>query len=152
MRNRLARRRRHQDDLPGCAGLGAARCAPRAGAWFGTPPRRLAVEREDAVWAIAERCGYSPPAANEPSRPATGTLTNESSAGAARGGSSSDIGRRPARAAWRCGPSKPQKHNQRHGRHEAPLDGSPLEDIPELTVIVSSRWRPVSGLDPGGGG
>jgi hypothetical protein len=34
----------------------------RAGAWLGTLPRRLALEQEDAVRAIAERCGYSPPA------------------------------------------------------------------------------------------
>jgi DNA primase len=34
----------------------------RAGAWLGTLPPRLALEQEDAVRAIAERCGYSPPA------------------------------------------------------------------------------------------
>lgn len=31
----------------------------RAGAWLGTLPPRLALEQEDAVAAISERCGYS---------------------------------------------------------------------------------------------
>jgi DNA primase len=31
----------------------------RAGAWLGTLPPRLALEQEDAIHAIAERCGYS---------------------------------------------------------------------------------------------
>lgn len=31
----------------------------RAGAWLGTVPPRLALEQEDAVAAVAERCGYS---------------------------------------------------------------------------------------------
>ena len=31
----------------------------RAGAWLGSLPPRLAVEQEDAVRAIADRCGYS---------------------------------------------------------------------------------------------
>ena len=31
----------------------------RAGAWLGALPPRLAVEQEDAVRAIADRCGYS---------------------------------------------------------------------------------------------
>jgi DNA primase len=31
----------------------------RAGAWLGTLPARLALEQEDAIQVIAERCGYS---------------------------------------------------------------------------------------------
>jgi hypothetical protein len=31
----------------------------RAGAWLGTLPARLALEQEDAVRAVAARCGYS---------------------------------------------------------------------------------------------
>ncbi len=31
----------------------------RAGAWLGTLPPRLALEQEDAIRAVAERCGYS---------------------------------------------------------------------------------------------
>lgn len=34
----------------------------RAGAWLGRLPARLAVEQEDAVRMVAERCGYSPEA------------------------------------------------------------------------------------------
>jgi len=34
----------------------------RAGAWLGTLPPRLALEQEDAVAAVAGRCGYSLPA------------------------------------------------------------------------------------------
>ena len=34
----------------------------RAGVWLGTLAPRLAIEQEDAVRAVAERCGYSPPA------------------------------------------------------------------------------------------
>ena len=34
----------------------------RAGKWLGSLPRRLALEQEDAVRAVAERCGYSPTA------------------------------------------------------------------------------------------
>jgi hypothetical protein len=33
------------------------------GGWLGTLPARLALEQEDAVKAAAERCGYSPDAA-----------------------------------------------------------------------------------------
>ncbi|MEJ7792438.1 MAG: toprim domain-containing protein [Gaiellaceae bacterium] len=33
-----------------------------AGAWLGTLPPRLALEQEDAVQAVARRCGYSPEA------------------------------------------------------------------------------------------
>lgn len=33
-----------------------------AGAWLGTLPARLALEQEDAVRIVAERCGYSPEA------------------------------------------------------------------------------------------
>jgi Toprim-like len=32
----------------------------RAGVWLGTLPARLSLEQEDAVRAVAERCGYSP--------------------------------------------------------------------------------------------
>ncbi len=31
----------------------------RAGEWLGTLPARLAVEQEDAVRQVADRCGYS---------------------------------------------------------------------------------------------
>lgn len=34
----------------------------RAGSWLGVLPRRLALEQEDAIRAVAERCGYSAPA------------------------------------------------------------------------------------------
>jgi hypothetical protein len=34
----------------------------RAAAWLGTLPPRLALEQEDALRAVAERCGYSLPA------------------------------------------------------------------------------------------
>jgi DNA primase len=34
----------------------------RAGAWLGTLPPRLALEQEDALRLVAERCGYSIPA------------------------------------------------------------------------------------------
>jgi DNA primase len=34
----------------------------RAGAWLGGLPPRLALEVEDAIWAVAERSGYSPEA------------------------------------------------------------------------------------------
>lgn len=34
----------------------------RAGAWLGQLPARLALEVEDATWAVAERCGYAPEA------------------------------------------------------------------------------------------
>jgi hypothetical protein len=34
-----------------------------AGAWLGSLPSRLSLEQEDAVRAVAERCGYSPEAA-----------------------------------------------------------------------------------------
>lgn len=34
----------------------------KAGAWLGSLPPRLALEQEDAVRAVAERCGYSSPA------------------------------------------------------------------------------------------
>jgi DNA primase len=34
----------------------------RAGRWLGRLPPRLALEQEDALRAVAERCGYSPPA------------------------------------------------------------------------------------------
>src|SRR5439155_19460037 len=34
----------------------------RAGTWLGSLPPRLALEQEDAVRAIAGRCGYSVPA------------------------------------------------------------------------------------------
>jgi len=34
----------------------------RAGRWLGTLPPRLALEQEDALRAVAERCGYSTPA------------------------------------------------------------------------------------------
>lgn len=34
----------------------------RAGRWLGTLPPRLALEQEDAIHAVAERCGYSPEA------------------------------------------------------------------------------------------
>jgi len=33
-----------------------------AGEWLGSLPARLALEQEDALKAVAERCGYSPPA------------------------------------------------------------------------------------------
>jgi DNA primase len=36
----------------------------RAGAWLGTLPPRLGLEQEDAVRAVAERCGYTPEAVN----------------------------------------------------------------------------------------
>ncbi len=35
----------------------------RAGRWLGTLPPRLALEQEDAVRTVADRCGYSPEAA-----------------------------------------------------------------------------------------
>lgn len=35
----------------------------RAGAWIGSLPARLALEQEDAIGAVAERCGYSPASA-----------------------------------------------------------------------------------------
>ena len=34
----------------------------RAGSWLGTLPPRLAIEQEDALRAVAERCGYTPEA------------------------------------------------------------------------------------------
>jgi hypothetical protein len=34
-----------------------------AGEWLGSLPPRLSLEQEDAVQAVAERCGYSPEAA-----------------------------------------------------------------------------------------
>src|SRR5207244_40973 len=34
----------------------------RAGAWLGSLPPRLALEQEDALRALAARCGYSTPA------------------------------------------------------------------------------------------
>lgn len=34
----------------------------RAGAWLGSLPARYALEQEDAVREVAERCGYSPAA------------------------------------------------------------------------------------------
>ena len=34
----------------------------RAGRWLGTLPPRLSLEQEDAIHAVAERCGYSPEA------------------------------------------------------------------------------------------
>jgi DNA primase len=39
------------------------RALERAGSWLGKLPARLALEQEDAVRLVAERCGYSPPAA-----------------------------------------------------------------------------------------
>jgi hypothetical protein len=34
----------------------------RAGAWLGSLPARYALEQEDAVRTVADRCGYSPDA------------------------------------------------------------------------------------------
>lgn len=39
------------------------RALERAGSWLGKLPPRLALEQEDAVRLVAERCGYSAPAA-----------------------------------------------------------------------------------------
>jgi DNA primase len=39
------------------------RALERAGSWLGKLPPRLALEQEDAVRLVAERCGYSPSAA-----------------------------------------------------------------------------------------
>jgi len=38
------------------------RALSRAGEWLGSLPARLSLEQEDAVQAVAERCGYSPEA------------------------------------------------------------------------------------------
>ncbi len=47
-------------DVASTAPLVARRDAlARAGAWLGSLPPRLALEQEDAVRAVAERCGYS---------------------------------------------------------------------------------------------
>lgn len=55
----------------------------RAGAWLGTLPPRLALEQEDAVQAVARRCGYSPEAVERAFR---ARFWNEKSRSIERGG------------------------------------------------------------------
>jgi len=43
--------------------VGRRKALERAGSWLGSLPPRLALEQEDAVTAVASRCGYSPEAA-----------------------------------------------------------------------------------------
>ena len=54
----------------------------RAGEWLGTLPPRLALEQEDAVRVVAERCGYYAERSSAPFERASGASTRERGASA----------------------------------------------------------------------
>jgi DNA primase len=76
----------HASDVTPASDLHKRRTAlARAGEWLGSLPPRLALEQEDAVRAVSDRCGYTPEAvgrsfrarfwSEHPDRPAHGLGT-----------------------------------------------------------------------------